>query len=214
MYSSYTAASFPRAPELANKHGVNLEGALTWAFTFAGYPPFAGFRQLASAGLDHPVMNVFRMFSQMNGQQLSVTSSAAFTADAIRKANVRGTPDVSAIASLDKNQIAVLVWHYHDDDVAGPDAAVDVQLSGIPFGDGKAKLTHYRIDAEHSNAFEAWKKMGSPFPIPEAQFKQLEAAGKLATLGAPSAVEVKAGKAAVKFNLPRQGVSLLVLTKE
>jgi xylan 1,4-beta-xylosidase len=49
MYSSYTAASFPRKLEIAAKHGVNLEGALTWAFTFEDQPPFAGFRQLASA---------------------------------------------------------------------------------------------------------------------------------------------------------------------
>ena len=34
MYSSYTAASFPRKLDLADKHGVNLEGALTWAFEF------------------------------------------------------------------------------------------------------------------------------------------------------------------------------------
>jgi xylan 1,4-beta-xylosidase len=34
MYSSYTAASFARKHELAAKHGVNLEGALTWAFEF------------------------------------------------------------------------------------------------------------------------------------------------------------------------------------
>ncbi len=32
MYSSYTAACFARAHDLAVKHGVNLEGALTWAF--------------------------------------------------------------------------------------------------------------------------------------------------------------------------------------
>jgi xylan 1,4-beta-xylosidase len=31
MYSSYTAASFARKMDLADKHDVNLEGALTWA---------------------------------------------------------------------------------------------------------------------------------------------------------------------------------------
>src|SRR4051812_40215038 len=30
MYSSYTAASFAREYELADRHGVNLEGVLTW----------------------------------------------------------------------------------------------------------------------------------------------------------------------------------------
>jgi xylan 1,4-beta-xylosidase len=124
MYSSYTAASFPRKLEIAAKHGVNLEGALTWAFTFEDQPPFAGFRQLASAGLDHPVLNVFRMFGKMSGQQVSVTSSAGFNAEIIRARNVREQPDVSAQASLDGRTLSVLVWHYHDDDVPGPEAAI------------------------------------------------------------------------------------------
>ena len=34
MYSSYTAAAFARKHDLAERHGVNLEGALTWAFEF------------------------------------------------------------------------------------------------------------------------------------------------------------------------------------
>ncbi len=212
MYSSYTAASFPRAIELAAKYGVNLEGALTWAFTFADQPPFAGFRQLASAGLDLPVLNVFRMFSKMSGQQITVTSSAGLNADIIRKSNVRGAPDVSAYASRDQNKIAVLVWHYHDDDLPGADAAVDLQLSGIPFHDGQAKLTHYRIDANHSNAYEAWKKIGSPVPVSEKDFSALEKAGQLAELGGEESVSVVNGSAEIKFNLPRQGVSLLVIT--
>ena len=212
MYSSYTAASFPRALELAEKHGVNLEGALTWAFTFADQPPFAGFRQLASGGLDLPVLNVFRMFAKMSGQQIAVTSSAGLNADIIRKFNVRGAPDVAAYASRDQNKIAVLVWHYHDDDLPGADAAVSLQLSGVPFA--KAKLAHYRIDAEHGNSFAAWQKMGSPFPISEKQFAELEKAGQLAELNSPEQVQVKSGVAEVKFNLPRQGVSLLVLKGE
>ena len=51
---------------------MNLEGALTWAFEFEDQPPFAGFRTLASDGIDLPVLNAFRMFSRMDGQQLAV----------------------------------------------------------------------------------------------------------------------------------------------
>jgi len=93
MYSSYTAASFPRVAEVAARHGIDLEGALTWAFEFEDQPPFAGFRQLASAGLDLPVLNVFRMFGQMSGQKLTVSSSAGLTAESISKFNVRGAPN-------------------------------------------------------------------------------------------------------------------------
>ena len=214
MYSSYTAAVFARKWELAQRHGVNLDAALTWAFTFEDQAPFAGFRQLASAGLDLPVLNVFRMFSQMNGQQLAVTSDRAISLDDMKRKGVRGQPDVSAIASGDKNKIAVLVWHYHDDDLPGADAAVNLKLAGIPFAAGQAKLTRCVIDAEHANTFSAWQKMGSPVPLSEKQFSELEAAGKLTALGEPEKIAVKSGAAEIKFNLPRQGVSLLILTAE
>ncbi len=211
MYSSYTAASFPRALDLADEHGVNLQGALTWAFEFEDQPPFAGFRALASDGLDLPVLNVFRMFAKMSGQRVTVESSMGLTADAIRGSNVRGDPDVSALASLDKNRLCVLIWHYHDDDVAGPAAAVDLQLDGLPIANGTATLTQYVIDADHSNSYEAWKRMGSPMePTPE-QYAQLEKAGKLAEPGAPQKILVENGKAAVQLKLRRQAVSLLVI---
>ena len=77
MYSSYTAAIFPRKLDLAAKHGVNLEGALTWSFEFEGQPYFAGFRSLATNGIDKPVLNVFRMFARMSGDRLRVQSDAA-----------------------------------------------------------------------------------------------------------------------------------------
>jgi|SRR5665213_1050451 len=210
MYSSYTAASFPREFELADKYGVNLQGALTWAFEFEDQPPFAGFRALASDGLDLPVLNVFRMFAKMSGQRVAVESSAGYGADEIRKSGVRENPDVSALASLDKNKLAVLVWHYHDDDLPGPDANVDVSLDNLPFADGDATLTQYRIDADHSNAYAAWLRMGSPLPLSEKQYSELEKAGQLAKLE-PQKLSVKNGKADLQFLLPRQAVSLLVL---
>ena len=210
VYSSYTAASFPRIIALAAKHGVNLEGALTWAFTFEDQPPFAGFRQLASAGLDLPVLNVFRMFGQMSGEQLAVTSSAGLDAETIRRSGVRGQPDVSAWASRDQNRLAVLVWHYHDDDLPGPAAVVNLKLDRIPFAHGKTKLTHYRIDADHSNSYAAWQRLGSPVPLSAVQFAALESAGRLTTLAEPETLDVPAGVVSVEFPLPRQGVSLLL----
>ena len=124
---------------------------------------------------------------------------------------MRGQPDVSALASLDQNQLAVMVWHYHDDDVPGPDAAVELTLEDLPIREGTAKLAHFRIDADHSNAFAAWNRMGEPLPLTAGQHAQLETAGQLARLGDPEPIQIKDGKAAVRFNLPRQGVSLLVL---
>jgi xylan 1,4-beta-xylosidase len=213
MYSSYTAASFARKHDLAAKHGVNLEGALTWAFEFEDQPYFAGFRVLASNGIDLPVLNVFRMFSKMFGQRIAVESSAAVSLDAILKDGVRVQPDVSALASLAGKRVCVLLWHYHDDDVPGADAAVELNVNDLPFSDGPARLEHFRIDAAHSNAFEAWKILGSPQEPTSEQYSQLEKAGRLALLEGPESVEMKGGQARISFALPRQAVSLLVIER-
>lgn len=209
MYSSYTAASFARKTELAERHGVNLEGALTWAFEFEDQPYFAGFRALASNGLDLPVLNVFRMFGKMNGQKLEAKSSAALSLDDIMKNGVRNAPDVAAVASLDKNRLNVLAWHYHDDDLPGAEAAVELKLSNLP-RNSNARLRRFVIDQTHSNSFTAWQQMGSPEkPTPE-QYAQLEKAGQLAELE-PTTVRIENSQATLKFPLPRQAVSLLVL---
>ena len=162
VYASYTAECLARELELADKYGVNLEGALTWAFEFEDQPPFAGFRTLASDGIDLPVLNAFRMFSQMGGQQLATESDHAVSLDSILKSGVRAQPDVSALASRESNRLCVLVWHYHDDDMAGPAADVKLALDGLPAKITSAQVRHFRIDTDHSDAFTVWQRMGSP----------------------------------------------------
>src|SRR5690606_11233526 len=117
MYSSYTAASFARKHDLADKHDVNFRGALTWAFTFEDQPYFAGFRQLASNGVAMPVLNVFRMFSKMDGERIAAESDGEIPLEEILEIGVRGRPDVAAMASYDERRLCVMVWHYHDDDM-------------------------------------------------------------------------------------------------
>lgn len=210
MYSSYTAAQIARTYELMDRHHVNLRGTVTWAFEFENQPYFAGFRDLATNGIDKPVLNVFRMLGQMTGDRLAVESSGAAPLDAIRDGGVRDRPDIYALATRTARTLSVLVWNYHDDDVSADPAAIDLTIEGARNGD--ATLTHARVDGEHSNAYEAWKKMGSPkAPTPE-QYAQLEKAGKLQPLSAPEHMRIRNGSVRLTLSLPRQGVSLLTLT--
>ena len=209
MYSSYTAASFARKQGLADKHGVNFEGALTWAFEFEDQPYFAGFRALATNGVDLPVLNVFRMFSRMRGMRLTVESNSAVPLDTMLKEGVRMHPDVSGIASLTRDRISVMLWHYHDDDVPGPMANIELALDSLPLRAGAMQLRHFRIDSEHSNSFSVWQQMGSPSNPTPNQYARLEKAGQLTMLGPPETVRVRGGKTMVRVELPRQGVSLL-----
>ncbi len=211
LYASYTAASFARKHDLAAKHDVNLEGALTWAFEFEDQPYFAGFRVLATNGIALPVMNVFRMFGQMSGQRLAVDSDGAMALDTILEHGVRDQADVSALASLNDKKVYILMWHYHDDDVPGPVARVNVTVQGLNRSLEQARLTHYRIDAENSNAYTVWQKMGSPIEPSAEQRAVLLQASELTRGEDPKAVEVHDGQVVLCYTMPRQSVSLLQL---
>jgi xylan 1,4-beta-xylosidase len=211
LYASYTAAAFARKYLLADQHKVNFEGALTWAFEFEDQPYFAGFRVLASNGLALPVLNVFRMMGLMGGQRLDVDSTSDAGLEAILTKGVRDEPDVSALASLQKSKLSTLVWHYHDDDRLGPAAEVELSFSSLPMEAGPILVQHFRIDAEHSNSFEAWKRMGSPAKPTPDQYAELERSSQLALLTSPAWLQPKQGQLTIRFSLPRQAVSLLVL---
>ena len=214
LYASYTAASFARKYALAERHGVNFEGAVTWAFEFEDQPYFAGFRVLSTNGVALPVLNVFRMFGLMAGRSLTVESTGEVASETIRREGVRGKPDVSALASLAGGRLCVLVWHHHDDDVPGPTAEIEMSLDGLPVEAGPLLVEHFRIDRDHSNAFEAWKRMGSPqHPTPE-QAADLMRSSNLAMLNSPEWVRPENGKVTLRFPLPRQAVSLLVLSRD
>jgi xylan 1,4-beta-xylosidase len=210
MYSSYTAEQIARTYELADLHKVNLLGAVTWAFEFEDQPFFDGFRDLSTNGLPKPVLNVFRMLGQMGGDRVSSRSSGGLPLDTVRDAGVRERPDVNALASRQARSVTVLIWNYHDDDLPAPDAQIDLKIAGVP--NGRAQVTHYRIDRDHSNAYDAWKKMNSPQPPSAQQYAALERASQLHQLEPARRVQVTAGIVTVPFTLPRQGVSLVKIT--
>jgi xylan 1,4-beta-xylosidase len=211
MYSSYTASSYARIYELMDKHRVNLQGAVTWAFEFENQRWFDGFRDLATNGVDKPVLNVFRMFGMMTGDRITVSSPGpgALNAEKIMESSVTAGPDVNAFASRNGDEIAIMVWNYHDDDLPAPDAHVEIKIKNVPAN--RALLHHYRIDSTHSNSYEAWKGMGAPQDVSPEQYSILEQAGHLELLSSPSWVAKNENEMTLRFKLPRQGVSLLRL---
>jgi len=211
MYSSYTAAVMPRHLDLAAQHGVNLMGAVTWAFEFEDQPYFDGFRDLATNGIDKPVLNVFRMLGMITGNRVNVANSSAASLDNMLKSGIKESPDVHAFAAADAHSVAVLVSNYHDSAKDGPPADIDLTLSGLP-PRTRMLMQHFRVDEGHSNSYEAWKRMGSPQPPTPAQYSELEASGQLQTVESPRWVSAVDGELQLRFQLPLHGVSLIRLT--
>ena len=212
LYASYTAASFARKYALAERARGQLRGGGDLGVRVRGPAvlrrvPGALDQRRRPAGaerLPHVRPDGRRAARRREQRARWAWKRSGGT-------GVRGKPDVSALASLRDGKVCVLAWHHHDDDVPGPDADVELSLSGLPAGDGPVLLEHFRIDRDHSNAFEAWKRMGSPqHPTPE-QRADLVRASDLGLLGSPEWVRPEGGKLTLRFTLPRQAVSLLVL---
>lgn len=206
MYSSYTAATFARKYLLADSLHANLIGAVSWSFEFEDQPMFAGFRDLATNGIDKPVLNVFRMFGMMKGKRVAVTGNRMYDLKTFVDSSVRGLSDIGAIATKDGHSATIMIWNYHDEDKTSAGETVKLEIYGIP--PTRYDVTQYNIDSANSNSYAKWKNMGSPQKPDKDQLAILEESGRLqsSSIGVGRLV---AGKATLPIYIPRQAVVLL-----
>jgi len=213
LYPVYVAVALKAILALASRNHSNIEGVLTWAFEFEDQPYFAGYRALATNGIDKPVLNVFRMLGLMRGALVQVQSSGAVDLNSIVNSGVQDS-DIDALATRSEKQVSVLVWNYRDDDVNNSPASVTLQIDGLPENARRGLLTNYRIDQSHSNAYSVWKQLGSPRTPDKTQYQMLEEAGQLQLLDTPKWTNVRAGAVTLHISLPSESISLLQLRWE
>jgi xylan 1,4-beta-xylosidase len=209
LYGAYSVEVLSNILALARQQHLNLLGVVTWAFEFEDQPYFAGFRELATNGVDKPVLNAFRMLGLLGNERVKVTNSGSLATGDVVRSGVRAMPDINAIATHKNREVEVLVWNYHDDDVPFPAAPITVVIAGLPTDAKRALLEHFRVDGNHSNSFTAWKEMGSRQSPSESEYKRLESAGQLQLLNSPTWIDTQQGSVQLQFMLPRQGLSLV-----
>ena len=203
LYGVSVAEATMRTYELARKYGLTVEGSVTWAFEFENQPYFAGFRELATNGVDKPVLNVFRMMGMLSGNWMQVESSGAMSLEDIAQESATGSSDINAVATSTAKEATVLVWNYNDEDLPVKDAAIEIHLSGLQMSSLTAE--EFRMDKDHSNSYSVWQKMGSPTLPDSEQMKRLESAEGLERVQAAHTLLVANGVALVDLKLPRQG---------
>jgi xylan 1,4-beta-xylosidase len=209
LYAAYTALAYKSTVDLAKEDGVNLAGTVTWAFQFDDQPYFEGLREVATNGVDKPVLNAFRMLGLLGATRLPVKNQQAVSAVQIEAAGVRVQPDIDAMATGKEREVDVLLFNYHDDDLPGPSATVRLTIAGLPQTTKHVLVETFRVDATHSNSFTAWQQMDSPQQPTADQYRRLEASGQLQLDGSPSWKEVDPDGLHAALDLPRQGLALL-----
>jgi xylan 1,4-beta-xylosidase len=153
------------------------------------------------------------MFGMMHGTRLAVNGAMEYDFKSICDSGVRGTTtDINGLASKTNNSIAILLWNYHDKDIQDDGSRVHVTVKNVCAK--SAMLYHYRIDKNHSNSYEVWKKMGSPQNPTSEQIQELDKSGQLEMLNEPTRIQNENNQFGIELQLPRQAVSLLNLVLE
>ena len=226
LYGVSVAEAEMRLYELARRNGVNLQGAVTWAFEFEDQPIFAGYRELATGGpnglIDKSVLNVFRLMGMLGGgklgagkpgaQWLAASSDGALSLDDILANGVTAAPDINAVATRNGNEVDILLWNFHDADVEAPPASVSLQVDGL---NGNLVESEYLVDRTHSNSYTAWLQMGSPANLDDTQRAKLQAAAQLEEIVRDQPVPRATGNSnttVLSLTLTRQAVALIRLS--
>jgi xylan 1,4-beta-xylosidase len=212
QYASYEAELLHGTLALAQRHHVNLEGAIAWAFTFPGQPIFAGLRSFTTRDIDLPVLNAFRMFGLMKGERVAAESTAGLAVEDVLESSVKTKPDVNAIATRDSHRVNALVWSYDDYSNQSAPAEIRLRIEGLPQGVSRVLLEHWGVDRDHSNAYTAWQTMGLPLNPSAGEYERLKAAGQLQLRESPRWIVAQGNTVEITFTQPAQGLSLLDLT--
>jgi xylan 1,4-beta-xylosidase len=212
-YPSFVASTFDRVTRFGQQHQWDVR-PLSWAFMFVGERCFEGTRAFSTQGIDKAILNVFRMYSKLGAQQVSFESTGA--KDPLSYADICGrgeAADISGFATLSDTSLVILIYHHHDDWDATGEVAITLDAQNLPF-QNEVFITHYRIDAEHSNAYHEWMRQGKPmYPTP-AQRDAILARSSLEMLESPQTATLLDGKLSFNFRLPMHGVSLVSISTE
>ena len=207
LYGVSVAEVTARAYELARLNGVNLQGSVTWAFEFENQPLFAGYRELATNGIDKDVLNVFRLWGMLGGEWLKVDSNGEMPVGDLLKGDASRRSDIGAVATRNGSEVDVLVWNYDDRDLDAEPVAVSLETHGLQ---GKhVRVEQYLVDRDHGNGYQAWLNMGSPKDPDSQQMRRLKQASALQRLGPVQSQRLRQGTASAYVVLRRQGVVLV-----
>ena len=165
------------------------------ALFYPGYRIFEGQRALFTAGeIDKPIFNAFRLLGKLGTKRLHFECSE--------------NSQVDGLATLHGNSIQVMVYNYNQD--VNDREVKKVDLSVILPSSKSYKLTHYRIDENHSNAYTVWKSLGKPLTPNDSQMNQIKSRQGLELYEPEKRIKPKNTRITIPLELPHHSVSLLV----
>jgi xylan 1,4-beta-xylosidase len=187
---------------------------LAWAFMFEGERCFEGTRTFSTQGIDKAVMNTFKLFAKLGTQLVDFSSTASKDPEKYKDywgtdegAEVNGWATLSGDRSLE-----VMIYCHEDTWETNVICPVEFSAENLPFK-GPYKITHYRIDKNHSNAYHEWARQGRPDYPEGEQYAAIQRKAGLELAEPVRTVVPVDGKVKLSFDMPVKSVSFLIIEK-
>ena len=212
-YASYVASAYKNIFDMALELGMDIR-PMAWAFMFEGERCFEGTRTFSTQGIEKPVFNTFRLYSKLGSQLVELKSASAKNPEkfkdfwgTVEGAEIDGWATLTGTVSME-----ILLYCHEDTWENGSIYPVELIAENLPFP-GPYKITHYRIDRDHSNACTEWEHQGCPDWPRDSQYDAIKARANLELLEPVHVIPVLDGKLKLNFDMPVKSVSLIVVDR-
>ncbi|HVX44385.1 MAG TPA: hypothetical protein VHC49_10885 [Mycobacteriales bacterium] len=170
--------------------------ATAWTWYLEGDRFFEGTRSFfTAADVAAPVLSGYELLGRLGPTRLAAGDGVLATSH----------PD---------GRITVLAWNHEDDQYDRSTATVSLRLQDLPCAGRRVRITHHRIDAEHTNTHTRWVAEGSPQDPSDEQVRRIRAAEAL-EYAEPERIEAACpGELTFRFELAAPAVSLIEIVPE
>jgi len=212
-YASYVASAYKNNYDMAEDMGIDFR-PLAWAFMFEGERCFEGTRTFSTQGIDKAMFNVFKMYAKLGYQRVELTSSRDLDPEKYEDMWGKGQgAEIDGWATLTGTKSAEILLYCHEDTWNTEDNySIEFAAANLPF-EGPYKVTHYRIDKNHSNAYAEWVRQGRPDYPTCQQYDAIKARDGLELLCPAQTMIPRDGKVKLEFDMPVKSVSLIIIEK-
>jgi xylan 1,4-beta-xylosidase len=212
-YASCVASSYKNLYDIGIEMNIDFR-PLAWAFMFEGERCFEGTRTFSTQGINKAMFNTFKMYAKMGYQLLELTSSCKNIPEKYSDFWGEGMgAEINGWATLTGTKsVEVLLYNHEDSWNTEDNYKIELNLENLPFEE-PIKVTHYRIDKNHSNAYSEWIRQGKPDYPQGEQYNVIKARDGLELLNPIQTFEANNGKMKLEFDMPVKSVSLIIFEK-
>ncbi len=190
--------------QMQQENDRNIENFTFCSSGYEGVRPhdFMGYRTFHTKnGFHKPILNAYKLLNKLAPNLVPVEIS-------------KPNKHLSAFATADDKRITIIMTNFQNDKInnGGPSYPIGLDIETPWEENTEVTLRHWRIDETHSNAYTAFKKIGSPQNPTVEEIAKVKSAMQLEELHKPKTMQSK-DLGNINFELSCNAVSFIEILK-